>query len=136
MGDRSLALGETGSRSVQDRLAASGSFALLSYDETLAESSSPDGRYTARAVLRNCGATTDYSRLVTLADRRGGTGTSLDTVYIIRGEGPVAFEWVSRDRLKVGASTAKIYVASEAWRDVHIEYARIDPAHVQGAEGR
>jgi hypothetical protein len=110
---------------------------LCGEDESLAESSSPDGRYTARAVLRNCGATTDYSRLVTLADRRGGTGATLDSVYIIRGEGPVSLEWVSRDRLKVGASTEKIYAASEAWRDVHIEYAtEFDLAHKRWAESR
>jgi hypothetical protein len=69
-------------------------------DETDVEAGSPDGRFLARSVVRNCGATAGFVTVIEVEDQQA---LVLDTHHIVTldGHGGVGLRWTSPAELRV-----------------------------------
>lgn len=92
-------------------------------DTIKAEVSSPDGRYVAAVFERNCGATTDYSTLVTLRETSQPFAPKKQGwVLALSGQVDVTLAWSSDRVIRVGAEGGEVFRKEPTWRDVRISY--------------
>jgi len=94
-------------------------------DVTLSRVVSPDGRFVAELMERNCGATTDYARRVDL-DRTGMSGLFVksETVFVVEGQVPVALSWARDARtLEINHTGGTVFRNTPAWRGLRINYS-------------
>ncbi len=98
----------------------------------MSEQTSPDGRYVAALMIRNCGATTDYVSPVNVrpsssAFQRGFfDGTIKDgEILTLAGDKRVPYCWLAAKRLNLGyPETRQSSQNRDAWRDVDVTYGR------------
>lgn len=98
------------------------------------ERQSPDGRYVAALMERNCGATTRYVEHINLrrADRKFSSGFfdgtikdgEIFTLENRNGGGPLEFEWVSKKLHVHHPADEGVFTKQTVWNDVVVEYAR------------
>ena len=92
-------------------------------DTVLGEVTSPGGRYIATAFERGCGATTDFSTLVSL--REFGEKFEPEPqgwVLSISGRHPVSLAWSAENQLAIHYPTAETFTKEVTWKDVAIAY--------------
>ena len=91
-------------------------------DTILSETVSPDGKNVATVFERDCGATTDFSRILVL--RKSGTRFNPDRsrVFVVAGRPRVEANWSETSKLTVRCKTNKIFKSDEKWQNVRIEY--------------
>ena len=63
---------------------------------------SPDGRYTATAFIRDCGATTDFSPQVYLR-QTGAKMAATGNVFIGNHSNEIKIRWLSENELEISA---------------------------------
>ena len=93
--------------------------------DEIAKRDSIDGKYSAKVVERNCGATVPYLRMVVL----GRSGSEFDFedeenwVFVVRGQPKIEIEWKKGNELIV-LYTASVEVRNkrEKWKGVLIRY--------------
>jgi hypothetical protein len=98
-------------------------------DDTIkAEARSPDGRYVASVFERNCGATTNYSTLVSLRDATQNFAPGEQGwVFVLSGQADVTLTWESDRLLKVSSTRREAFRSESTWRDVQVSYATKEP---------
>ena len=107
-------------------------FDPLCGEELIREQHSPDGRYVAVLMERNCGATTRYVEHINLrrADRKFPSGFldgtikdgEIFTLENRDGGGSVEFEWVGTT-LKIHHPADKgVFKKETTWNDVDVTY--------------
>jgi uncharacterized protein DUF5412 len=64
---------------------------------------SPDGRYTATAFIRDCGATTDFSPQVYLR-RTGAKMAAAGNVFIGNHSNEIKIRWLSANELEISSA--------------------------------
>jgi hypothetical protein len=92
-------------------------------DTILSDVASPGGRYVATVFERGCGATTDFSTLVSL--RASGEKFDLDDqgwILSISGRHPVTLAWSADNELVVHYPRAETFTKELTWKDVVIVY--------------
>lgn len=91
-------------------------------DNVKHQSQSSDGRYTATLFQRNCGATTDYSTIVSLrASNSDFDGVKDTRVLVLKGSCEVTVHW-QNDVLSLSyPRLCEIYKQLDSWRNVRIE---------------
>ena len=104
-------------------------------EDVIQQQPSPDGRYVAVLMERNCGATTRYVEHINLRranhefwrDFIGGT-ISTGEVFTMenRNGGQVRFEWAGKDLNIEYPSNERAFLNSASWKDVHINYRNIN----------
>jgi hypothetical protein len=111
-------------------------FEPLCDEETRSEQVSPDGRYVAVEMVRNCGATTDYVTHVNLRSEESnfkagffdGTIKDGEISTIGHRDGGERFCWLSSRQLNIEYPTPESEMAARhAWRDVAVEYGKKCP---------
>src|SRR5437870_13288224 len=72
-------------------------------DRITSKASSTDGKYIATLYIRNCGATTDYSSIVSIRERTSKFDGDSDQniVFVVKGQPDVAVKWESPNKLSV-----------------------------------
>jgi hypothetical protein len=105
---------------------------LIHVDDILySKEISSDGRYIATVHMRDAGATTGFSRLVTLRANSRYFSAEQD-VLALKGDAPVTLRWIDNHHLiiaypigqydETGKWRFEIYHADARWRDVDITY--------------
>jgi hypothetical protein len=92
-------------------------------DAILSEAASPGGRYVATAFERGCGATTDFSTLVSLRE----SGEKFDPedqgwILSISGRHSPTLAWSAENRLVIHYPPAETFTKEVSWKDVIIAY--------------
>jgi hypothetical protein len=111
-------------------------FDPLCGEETALEQASPDGRYVAAWMIRNCGATTSYVHHVNLrlrtstlhTDFRSGTITDGEILTVPEKSGRVRFCWSGSRRLNIERPDPEPGLRQLSnWQDVEITYGKVCP---------
>ncbi len=92
-------------------------------DAKIADFLSPTGGHVAKLVVRNCGATTDFSTQVTIDD---------SSVIVIKGDKSknIVINWKSVDNLSVDykGNMEDVFKSENSYRDVKIHLIVSKPA--------
>ncbi len=100
-------------------------------DDLIWEGMSPDRKYVLSVVERNCGATTDYSTLVSL--RSADQPLSLERqkwVHSLKGRRYVEAQWTGARSVGVRHEPADVFANQKRWKDVDIVYSVVsNPDH-------
>lgn len=107
-------------------LASSGCAFLLrsSCENTVkSEIKSPDGKYIVTLLERNCGATTDFSTIVSL--RESSTEFKPDDlgVFVVKGQTKIDLTWEGNTRLRLQCQNCRaddIFKQERSWKGVEI----------------
>lgn len=92
-------------------------------DAVISEVVSPDGRYVATVLERDCGATTDYSTMVALRDAAQPIEEAKQTpVLVIESRVMIDLQWGADRKLLIVFPPSETFAKLEAWRDVQIIY--------------
>lgn len=110
-------------------------FDPLCGEEMALEQASPDGRYVAAWMIRNCGATTSYVNHVNMrladsafhADFMDGTIKDGEIVTLAKYTSRVRFCWPSTRRLNIEYPDSEPGRRVSSWRDVEITYGKACP---------
>src|SRR3954471_11897490 len=95
-------------------------------DEMKKEASSPDGEYTASFIERNCGATTDYSSIVSLRQRGDRFDADKnENILVIDGQCGISLLWSGRTLVASYPKSCRLFRRSETWRDVRISFREL-----------
>ena len=87
-------------------------------NEIKQELASTDGRYTATAFIRDCGATTDFSPQVYLR-RTGKKMAATGNVFIGDHSDKIMIRWLSANELEI-SSSGKVVSALKEFEDIRI----------------
>ena len=94
-------------------------------DEVQSESVSPDRALAATSFVRNCGATTDFSTIVSV-HRPGDTYRDENTfVFVARGRERVELKWNAPKKLQIHCKACErenIFKKVTALGDIDIDY--------------
>jgi hypothetical protein len=85
---------------------------------------SPSGDYVATWLVRNCGATTDYSSLVKVHPSRTSSADE-EVVFIAKGDPEIRLTWQEDSVLKIACDACtndRIFQQVRSWRGVSINY--------------
>jgi hypothetical protein len=86
------------------------------------ELASPDGRYTATAFIRNCGATTDFSPQVYLR-RKGSRMAKTGNVFRGYHTNGIEIRWLSASQLEISTpSTCEVITKQEEFEGIKISF--------------
>jgi transcription elongation factor Elf1 len=99
-------------------------------DEVLSHTSPPDGVVTATAFVRNCGATTDFSTIVSVHNSSDGYGNEHDFVFVVKGRPDLKAIWNGPNKLIISCANcirANVFRQITVVADIDIFY-EIDAA--------
>jgi len=106
-------------------LLATASACNICSDEVLSQTSPPDGVVTATSFVRNCGATTDFSTIVSVHKSSEGYGNDHDFVFVVKGRPDLKAIWNGPDKLTItciGCIRANVYRQITVVADIDIIY--------------
>lgn len=91
------------------------------------EIKSPDGKYIVALFERNCGATTDFSTIVSL--RESSTELKSDDlgIFVVKGQPRIDLAWEGNTRLRLQCQdcrTEEIFKQERTWKDIHISFVQ------------
>lgn len=93
-------------------------------DSVTRQSASPDGRSKAVLLVRNCGATSDYSTIVKVLSKSDSDDDG-DEVFIVKGDPEIRLSWQGDSELKITCdvcSTEQIFKRIFSLQGVSINY--------------
>ena len=111
-----------------DAVYARNALSLASHcvDETKREVLSADGAYVAAFFERNCGATTDYTSIVTLRNRGDRfDGDKNEAILVIDGPCTIDLAWTGRTLTASYAKSCSLVRRSASWRDVTVSFSEL-----------
>ena len=94
-------------------------------DEIVSETTSPDGVLTATSFVRNCGATTDFSSIVSIHRKSEGFGNDDDIVFVVKGQYELTPNWTDAKTLSIecyGCVRANIFRQVSALGSIDMVY--------------
>ena len=95
-------------------------------DTIKSETRSPGGKYTATVYERDCGATTDFSTIVSLREASAKfKGDTLGPV-IVKGQHKIDLVWNNDTSLRLQCSDCRpedIFKQERKWKDLEISFA-------------
>jgi len=97
----------------------------LCKDDVQTASASPRGNFIASVKLRDCGATTDFSSVISIKDVGGSSQISEEDVFVLRGDNAISIKWIDDNTLKVECEECdpkNIFKKLESWNRVEIRY--------------
>lgn len=86
---------------------------------------SPDGKYIATLFERDCGATTDFSTIVSI--RESSTEFKPDDlgVFVVKGQPKIDLAWDGEAGLRLHCKACRaeeIFRQQRAWKDINISF--------------
>ncbi len=96
-------------------------------DQITREAASDDDKFIATLYVRNCGATTDYSSIVSLREKTSEFDGDADAniIFVAKGRQTIGFNWVSPNEIRVQCNTCvsgDIFKHEHSWKTVQISY--------------
>jgi len=89
----------------------------LCEDQMISEATSPDGILVATAFVRNCGATTDFSSMVSVHKKSDGFRDDRDIIFVAKGRHDIAANWNGPNTLSIRCNSC---IRTEIFRQVTI----------------
>jgi hypothetical protein len=86
---------------------------------------SPDGLLTATWYVRNCGATTDFSTIVSIHKTDSSFKDDSDIVFVAKGRGGLHLAWTTRHQLLIqclGCKRQDIFKEVTKFADIDIMF--------------
>ena len=98
-------------------------------DKMLREVASPDGAYIATVFERDCGATTDYARIVMIREKgeKFVGDRKKNYVFTIQGKKDVDLQWENGNHLVIARPSGRIFKEADSWRKVRVSYIPLSP---------
>lgn len=90
-------------------------------DTIKTELKSPTSAYVATVSERNCGATTNFSTMVSL--RKNESKINLDEknrILVVEGTCPINIFWKGKDTLSVSQVAGEVFLSRKEWNGVRI----------------
>jgi hypothetical protein len=95
---------------------------------------SPGRRYAALETERDCGATTDFSTIISLRESSTPSTTG-ERIFVVKGRPTIVLRWTSDEHLEVKCSEcwpeglvntekSPVFLHSNNWNKVSISYAK------------
>ena len=97
----------------------------LCSDTVVSEVTSPDGAMTATWFVRNCGATTEFSSIVSVHRKSEGFRNERDIVFVVAFRPQLSLTWTGRRTLSVeceGCLRANVFRKVTALGSIDIVY--------------
>jgi hypothetical protein len=94
-------------------------------NKVIAEADSPDGTLRATVFERDCGATTDFSRIVSITGKEEDYTRENSFVFVVEGEKDIQLKWTGRRQLSVecrACTNTVVFKQLIALRKVEIAY--------------
>jgi len=94
-------------------------------DEVQSQSVSPDKIVEATSFVRNCGATTDYSMIVSIHRTDNDYKDESDFVFVAKGRGRLQLKWAGPKALEIyceGCERKDVFRRLTALGDIDISY--------------
>jgi hypothetical protein len=94
-------------------------------DEVTSESIGPDRASKATLFTRNCGATTDFSTIVSIHRPDNSFSDEGDFVFVAKGQGNIQLKWISAKALEIhceGRERKYVFRRVTALGDIDISY--------------
>lgn len=94
-------------------------------DEVQTQSVSPDKIVEATSFVRNCGATTDYSMIVSIHRTDNDYKDESDFVFVAKGRGRLQLKWAGPKALEIhceGCERKDVFRRLTALGDIDISY--------------
>lgn len=96
-------------------------------DKVKLESVSPDGRFAATVIERDCGATTDYSTLVNLRVASEPLTTSRESLVLaLFGKQTIGLVWEGDSHLTIRFPKVDTFTRKASWKNVQVGYQHPD----------
>lgn len=105
-------------------------------DNVLSRSTSPDGTLVATLFQRDCGATTDYSTIVSVQSPSQGFRDERTFVFVAKGQKSVTVKWTSKRDLSIeceACSRPTVFKEVTALGDINIVYLLPSVDKVRGS---
>ena len=86
---------------------------------------SPDGKYAATLYERDCGATTDFSTIVSLRANGDDFDGEKGRIFVVEGQPQVNLVWQASNAIRIECSQCQskdIFKREVKWQDVNISY--------------
>jgi hypothetical protein len=96
----------------------------------IAGADSPDGTLRATVFERDCGATTDFSRIVSISGKEEDFNRENSFVFVVKGEKDIQLQWTGRRQLSVecrACTKTVVFKQLTALREVEIKYPASRP---------
>jgi len=93
-------------------------------DALMYKAESPDHALVATAFERDCGATTDFSRIVTIGRPSDNYKEERNIVFVVKGQHPVNLKWTAPRKLDVECLCPRrsVFRQVTALGDIDISY--------------
>lgn len=91
-------------------------------DQVVVSRVSPDQKFVARWIIRDCGATTDYASHVTLSRTFGPRWFSEERVLVIEGQGPIELSWHDAETLRVAYPPQRTFTKATHYSKLQIKH--------------
>lgn len=98
-------------------------------DQVVSQADSPDAVLAITSFVRNCGATTDYSSMVSVHRKSEGFRDEQDVVFVAKGRHDLSIKWTRPRALLIACSSCKrkqIFRQVTALGDIDVAY-QLDP---------
>jgi Family of unknown function (DUF5412) len=89
------------------------------------EVKSPDEKYVATLYVRDCGATTDFSTIVSLRAGSANFNGEEGRIFVIKGQPQVNILWTDKTSLRIECikcSPDEIFKKEKSWEDINVSY--------------
>ncbi len=94
-------------------------------DTIKSEVKSSDRKYVATLYVRDCGATTDFSTIISLRPVLAEFDGEEGRIFVIKGRPQVNIVWNEQTSLRVeciGCNSNDIFRQDKSWKDISITY--------------
>jgi hypothetical protein len=101
-------------------------FSLVSCEDRIkTEAKSPNGSWIATSYERDCGATTDYSSIVSIRSATAQFNSEKQIpIFVEQGQDDIELKWTSPNTLVIGSKLSKNYKKSEEFEGISIKYEK------------
>lgn len=91
-------------------------------DQVVLSRVSPDQKFLARWIVRDCGATTNYASHVTLSRTLGPRWFSEERVLVIEGQGPIELSWHDAQTLDVAYPHQRTFTKETHYSNLQVNH--------------
>lgn len=92
-------------------------------DDIVTSVPDPSGQYKATVLIRDCGATTDWSTLV-FVRKTGFLGGETGVLLALKGRQSVLLAWKDKHTLVIHANTSDAFTQATYWKGINVLYAK------------
>jgi len=92
-------------------------------DTILLENVSPDKKWILTAFIRDCGATTDYSTIISIREQGKWFDSKRDPIlFVVSGKEQLNIKWENERRVVIEHQLGRIFRQETKWNNLQVTY--------------